>query len=178
MSIEHIEYVPEGSRITFELQGSLPIFRETYVSPQAGTIVLKGLFNQRAHIELKDGTRYRTLPARKDKTFPTDLSYHVVHLPDKSKVFTLRTPLNLPKGTVPRLRFVTSLDEQQYVFRQITAGRRGFELWDSLEMNKLVERETRPAKLVNDLNVLAPVPAVLIMLFPWFDSQTIMYRRQ
>ena len=39
-----LEYLPEDSRVTFELQGGLPVSREQYVSPQAGTIVLKGLF--------------------------------------------------------------------------------------------------------------------------------------
>jgi hypothetical protein len=177
MSAERIKYIPEETLITFELQGALPIFRETYHSPQVGTVTLKGFFNQSAHIELEDGTRYRTLGPRKDKLYPTDLTYPVVHLPDKSAACYMRTPLNLPKGTMPRLRFTTLLDEQQYVFKQISPGRRGFELWDGVEMNRLVERETYSAKLIPNLTVLVPVPTLLILLFPWLDSQTVLYRR-
>jgi len=178
MSTERIKYIPKETLITFELQGALPIFRETYHSPQVGTVILKGLLNQSAHIELEDGTRYRTLAPRKDKLYPTDLTYPVVHLPDKSAVFYMRTPLNLPKGTMPRLRFTTSLDEQQYVFKQISPGQRGFELWDGMEMNKLVEREASVAKFIPNLTVLVPVPALLILLFPWLDSQTVLYRQR
>ena len=178
MSTERIKYIPKETLITFELQGALPIFRETYHSPQVGTVILKGLLNQSAHIELEDGARYRTLSPRKDKLYPTDLTYPVVHLPDKSAVFYMRTPLNLPKGTIPRLRFTTSLDEQQYVFKQISPGQRGFELWDGMEMNKLVEREISSAKLIPNLTVLVPVPALLILLFPWLDSQTVLYRQR
>jgi hypothetical protein len=176
MSVERIEYIAAGTRVTFELQGSLPIFRETYRSPQAGTVVLKGLFNQSAHIELLDGTRYRTLAPRKDMLYPNDLTYPVVHLPDKSEMFNLRTPLRFPKGAVPKLRFSASLDDRQYVFKQISPGQRGFELWDGMEMNKLADRGSS-AKLIADLTLLVPVPAILILLVPWLDSQTIMYRQ-
>jgi hypothetical protein len=177
MSVESVRYIAEGTCVTFELCGTLPIFRETYHSPQAGTVVLKGLFNQSAHIELEGGARFRTLSPRKAPAYPTELSYPVVCMPDKRAICTLRTPLKLDKGSVPKLRFVTSLDDQPYVFRQITAGQRGFELWDGLEVNKLVERDTSPAKLIRDSNVLIPVPALLIMLLPWLDNQTIMYRQ-
>jgi hypothetical protein len=127
-------------------------------------------------MELDDGTQYRTLRVRKDSRYPTDITYPVVRLPEKAELCLLRTPLHYDKGSVPRLRFATELDGRGYIFKQITAGQRGFELWDQLEMNKLV---TRPAsaKLVRDLSILEPIPAVLALLFPWFDSQTIMYRR-
>jgi hypothetical protein len=45
-----------------------------------------------------------------------------------------------------------------------------------MEMNKLADRGSS-AKLVADLTLLVPVPAILIMLVPWLDSQTIMYRQ-
>ncbi len=175
MSTEQIEYLPENERITFELQGQLPILCEEYVSPQAGKVVLKGLFNQSAHIELLDGTRYRTLGAKKRDKLSNELDYPVVRLPDKVEVTRLRTPLRLQKGVVPQLRYSVALDGQQYVFKQISPGRRGFELWDGMEMERLVERG-KPA-LISDAVLLAPVPALLVMLFPWVDSQTIMYKQ-
>ena len=46
MSLERFAYLPEGTRVTFELRGALPILREEYRSLQAGTVVLKGFFNQ------------------------------------------------------------------------------------------------------------------------------------
>lgn len=174
MSVEGCEVLPQGLRVTFELQGSLPILREEYASPQVGRVILKGLFNQSAHIELLDGARYRTLSARRTKEFPNDLVYPVVHLPDRAEAMVLHTALRLPKGSVPKMRFTTTLDGEQYVYRQISAGRRGFELWDGMEMQKLVDR-VRESKLMPDLNILLPVPALLVALFPWLDSQTIMY---
>jgi hypothetical protein len=176
MSVERLEYLPQDTRVTFELQGSLPILREEYVSPQAGRVVLKGIFNQSAHIQLLDGSRYRTLSPRKIAKHPTDLVYPVVRLPDRVEVLQLRTPLRLEQGQVPRLRYITALADQGYVFRQISPGRRGFELWDSMEMEKLVNRESR-TKLMPDLVLLSSVPVLLVMLFPWLDSQTIMYRQ-
>jgi hypothetical protein len=176
MSTERIKYLDGGTQVSFELGGGLPIFREEYHSPQVGTVVLKGLFNQSAHIELLDGTRYRTLSVRKDNRYPTDIVYPVVHMPGKTELCLLRSPLHYEKGSVPRLRFTTEFDGQGYVFKQITAGQRGFELWDRLEMNKLVDRTASP-KLIRDLVIVEPVPAFFALLFPWFDSQTIMYRR-
>jgi hypothetical protein len=176
MSVERLECLPQDTRVTFELQGSLPILQEEYTSPQAGKIVLKGLFNQSARIQLLDGSRYRTLSPRKIAEYPTDLVYPVVHLPDKVEVLQLRTPLRLEQGKVPRLRYVTTLADRGYVFRQISPGQRGFELWDGMEMEKLVNRESH-TKLMPDLVLLSPVPVLLIMLFPWLDSQTIMYRQ-
>jgi hypothetical protein len=177
MSVERIVHIPEETRVTFELQGSLPIFRETYYAPQAGTVVLKGLINQRAHIELQDGSQYRTMPPRKAQDYPMDLSYPVVHLPDKTPVLTLRTPLKTSKDAQPSLRFRTALDEKQYIYKQVSPGRRGFELWDGMGMQKLVERETLAAKLIPDLITLVPVPALLVLLFPWLDSQTAVFRQ-
>jgi hypothetical protein len=168
------QQLPEDTLVTFELQGELPIFQERYVSPQAGTVVLRGFFNQSAHMELPDGTRYRTLSARKDEEHVNQLAYPIVRLPGRLQVCRLRTPLDLDKGQVPKLRFVTLLEDQYYVFRQITAGQRGFELWDSMEMSRLVQREPG-GSLVSNLRVLAPVPTFFLLLFPWLDSQTIPY---
>ncbi len=176
MSLERLRYVPENTRVRFELQTSVPIFREQYHSPELGTVLLVGLFNQKARLELLDGRRYRTLGPRKIDNYPNDLVYPVVHMPDKSKAFLLHSPLRFQKGSLPRMRFSTQLDGHDYVFRQISAGQRGFEMWDGMEMNKLVNREA-PTKLMPDLTVLVPVPAVLLLLFPWLDSQTIMYRQ-
>lgn len=176
MSLERLRYVPENTFVSFELQNSLPIFRERYYSPELGTVLLVGLFNQKARLELLDGRRYRTLGPRKIDNYPNDLVYPVVHMPDKSEAFLLHSPLRFQKGTLPRMRFSTQFDGHDYVYRQITAGQRGFELWDGMEMNKLVRREA-PTKLMPDLTVLTPVPAVLLLLFPWLDSQTIMYRQ-
>jgi hypothetical protein len=176
MSVEGVAFLAENTRVTFELQGGLPIFREEYASPQAGKVVLKGLFNQSAHLELLDGSRYRTRQPRKVEKFPTDLVYPLVRLPSKTEVLLLRTPLKLGQGSVPRLRFSTTLDGQRYVFRQVSPGRRGFELWDGLEVQKLVNRGAS-SKLVPDLMVLSSVPVLLVLLLPWLDSHTITYKR-
>jgi hypothetical protein len=44
-------------------------------------------------------------------------------------------------------------------------------------MQKLLERNTSPAKLVLDLTVLVSVPSLLVLLLPWLDSQTALYRQ-
>ena len=67
------------------------------------------------------------------------------------------------------------LDDRKYVFKQVGRGQRGFELWDGMEMEKLVDRPPS-AKLMPDLIVLAPVPAILVLLFPWLDGQALTYR--
>jgi hypothetical protein len=169
------EVLPEDTLVTFELQGALPIFRERYASPQAGTVLLKGLFNQSAHLEMKDGTRYRTLSPRRDEERLTEMAYPLVRLPERAEVCRLLTPIKLEQGRVPQLRFTTILDNQYYILKQIRAGQRGFELWDSLEMHRLIEREPG-GSLIAPLRVLAPVPTLLVLLFPWLDSQTVMYR--
>jgi hypothetical protein len=48
-------------------------------------------------------------------------------------------------------------------------------MWDSMEMQRLVEREPG-GSLIDPVRVLAPVPTVLVLLFPWLDSQTVVYR--
>jgi hypothetical protein len=170
MSIERLEYLASGTLVTFELEGKLPILREEYRSAQAGTVVLKGFFNPRAHIELLNGARYRTLRVRKDPRYPTEIVYPVVHLPDRTEILSLRTPLKY-EGTAPRMRYTTRVGDDGYVFQQINPARRGFELWDGVQMQKLVERGP-PTKLMPDLTILAPVPTLLVLLFPWLDNQT------
>ena len=171
MSIEHVEYLPSGTLVTFELQGKLPILREEYRSAQAGTVVLRGFFNPRAHIELLNGARYRTLSARKDPRYPTEIVYPLVHLPDRTEILSLRTPLKL-EGTALQLRYTTTVEDCRYVFRQINPARRGFELWDGMGMQKLVARGPS-SKFMPNLTILAPVPTLLVLLFPWLDNQTI-----
>ena len=169
------EYLAEDTLITFSLEGALPIFREQYVSPQAGKVVLRGLFNQSAHLELRDGTRYRTLPPRRDESRLTHIAYPLVRLPGRVEVCRVLTPINLKSGRVPQLRFSTTLDDQHYIYRQVSAGGRPFELWDSMEMNRLVQREPG-GSLISNLLVLAPVPTLLILLFPWLSNQAVAYR--
>jgi hypothetical protein len=166
----------EGTLVTFNLEGALPILQERYVSPQAGTIVLRGLFNQRALLEPPGGDRYRTLAPRRDKEQLNMLAYPVVRLPGKTEVFRILSPLHLEKGQVPQMRFTTFLDNQYYIFRQVSAGQRGYELWDSMEVERLVQVEPG-GSLVPNLRVNAPVPALLVLLFPWLLSQTILYRQ-
>jgi hypothetical protein len=172
-----LAYLEEDTRVIFELQGTLPIFRERYVSSQAGTVVLKGFFSQTAHMETLDGTRYRTLQPKRDRALPNQIVYPIVYLPHKDRAFRLLSPLkDTGSGPIPRLRFTTTLDDGQYVFRQARAGRREFELWDGMEMQKLVRREPGRA-LIADSTVLIPVPAVLVLLLPWLDNQTALHRR-
>jgi len=166
----------EGTLVTFNLEGALPILQERYVSPQAGTVVLRGFFNQRAFLEPIGGERYCTLAPRKDKEQFDKLAYPVVRLPGKMEVFRLLSPLRLDKGQMPRMRFTALLDDQYYVFKQVSAGQRGYELWDSMEMERLVRIEPG-GSLVPNLRILAPVPALLVLLFPWMANQTILYRR-
>jgi hypothetical protein len=170
------QYLPEGTRVSFRLQNALPLFREHYAASGAGEVILKGLFNQSAHLELLDGTRYRTLPPRKDERYAQQIAYPVVLLPGKTQVCRLLTPIDLEQGRTPQLRYTTVLDDQQYVFRQVSPGRRGFELWDGMEMQKLVRRE-KSMSLIADLTVLLPVPTLLVLLFPWLDNQTIVSRQ-
>jgi hypothetical protein len=173
----HPTYLEEETRVTFELQGTLPIFRERYVSPQAGTVVLKGFFSQTAHIETLDGTRYRMLQPKRDRTLPNQIVFPVVYLPHKESAFRLLSPLrDTGSGQIPRLRFTTTFGDGRYVFRQVRAGRREFELWDGMEMQRLVRREPSRA-LIADSTVLIPVPAVLVLLIPWLDNQTALHRR-
>jgi len=162
-------HLPQDTRVTFKLQNRLPIFREHYTSAQAGTVILKGFFHQTAHIELLDGSRFRLANPRRDDEYPDHLAYPLIRLPERTEVCRLRTPLRL-EGSTPRLRYTTVLENTRYVFRQISAGKRGFELWDSIEMTRLVER-IPGSVLLSELIIHAPVPAVLVLLFPWLDSQ-------
>ena len=166
----------EGTLVTFNLEGALPIFQERYVSPQAGTVVLRGFFNQRAILEPPGGARYRTLAPRKDKEQLNQLAYPVVRLPDKVEVCRLLSPLHLSKGQTPQMRFTTLLDDQYYIFKQVGAGQRGYELWDSMEIDRLVRVEPG-GSLVPNLRVYAPVPALLVLLFPWLANQAILYKQ-
>jgi hypothetical protein len=166
----------EGTLVTFDLEGALPIFEERYVSPQAGTVVLRGFFNQRAILEPPGGNRYRTLAPRKDKEQLNMLAYPVLRLPEKVEVCRLLSPLHLDKGQTPQMRFTTLLDNQYYIFKQVRAGERGYELWDSMEMDRLVRVEPG-GSLVSNLRVYAPVPALLVLLFPWLANQAILYRK-
>lgn len=165
----------EGTLVTFELEGALPLFQERYVSPQVGTVVLRGFFNQRAFLEPLGDARYRTLSPRKDKEQLNKLAYPVVRLPEKVEVFRLLTPLHLDKGKLPQLRFTTLLDDQYYIFKQVSAGARGYELWDSMEVERLVQVEPG-GSLVPNLRVNAPVPALLVLLFPWLANQAVLVR--
>ena len=103
------------------------------------------------------------------------IAYPLVRLPGKVEVCRLLTPIQLDKGH-PQLRFTTTLDDQHYIFRQVSLGQRGFELWDSMEMQRLVQREPGRA-LIADLRILAPIPVLLALLFPWLDSQSIPLKR-
>ena len=168
--------IAEGTLVQFNLEGALPIFQERYVSPQAGTVVLRGLFNQRAFLEPIGGERYRTLGPRKDKERLDKLAYPVVHLPDRTEVFRVLTPLHLDKEQTPQMRFTALLDDQYYVIKQVKAGDRGYEIWESMEMERIVQVEPG-GSLVPNLRVLYPVPALLVLLFPWLANQTILYKQ-
>jgi hypothetical protein len=165
----------EGTLVRFNLEGALPIFQERYVSPQVGTVVLRGFFNQRAILEPIGGERYRTLGPRKDKEQLNMLAYPVVRLPGKAEVMRLLSPLRFEKGSTPQMRFTTLLDNQYYIFKQVR-GQRGYELWDSMEMERLIRIEPG-GSLVPNLRLYAPVPALLVLLFPWLANQTILYKQ-
>lgn len=164
-----IQYLPENSRVTFELRGRFPILREQYVSPQAGTVVLKGFFNPSAHLLLLDGTRYRTLAARRDDQSRNQIAYPVVALPDRTEVCRLRTPLRDSAGGTSTFRYTITLDGASYVLRLAGADRRQVELWNSLETQKLAQRQAS-SSLIPDVVLSAPVPTLLVLLFPWFQN--------
>jgi hypothetical protein len=168
--VNSVHYLSENTKVHLKLEGTLPIFRERYVSPQAGTVELRGFWNPTAHLELLDGTRYRTLSPKRDEADFDQMAYPIVHSLDKSSVCRVRTPIVHRPGTDPRLRYKVTLYDQQYVYRQLRPGQRGFELWDALEVNRLVRRESART-LVPELFVLSPVPTLLVLLFPWLDHQ-------
>lgn len=171
-----IRYLEPDTVVTFKLENALPIFSERYISPEAGTVVLKGLLNQKAHIETLDGEKFRMLAAKKDKRYPNKILYPIVHLPDKEQVFHIASPLHIASapGGRSQLRYTVVLDDERYVFRRMARKRREFELWDGPELNRIVKREAS-AKLVADLTVLLPVPDLLILLFPWMDNQNMVH---
>jgi hypothetical protein len=170
-----VEYLSEGTVVTFELDGSLPIFREPYVSQHAGKVVLKGLIHQSAHLETKDGTRYRTLPARRDRDRLSEIAYPLIRLQDRVEVCRLLTPIEIDHNRSARLRYYTMLDNRRFIWRQISPGQRGADLWDGTETARLVERTTG-GSLIAPLRLLAPVPVLVVLLFPWLDNQMMTYR--
>ncbi len=165
-------YLDAGQTVTFELENAVPILRERYASPQAGVIELRGFFNPKAYMETLDGVRYRMLSAKHDKRYPGQIAYPVVRLPDKTELFRLLTPtvaLKEKRGPA-KLRFTTVFDDQAYIFKRSTRLGRAFEIWDGMEMHRVVQRERAP-KLILDSLVLIEAPALLVLLLPWFDSQ-------
>jgi hypothetical protein len=164
-----IQYLPENTRVTFELRGHFPLLREQYVSPQAGTVTLKGFLNPAAHLELLDGTRYRTLAAKRDEQYRDQMAYQVISLPDKTEMCRLRTLIRFPASGTARWRYTATLDGVTYVVRQAGSDRREIELWNGVETQKLVRRQTS-SSLIPDLDLLAPVPTLLVLLFPWFQN--------
>jgi hypothetical protein len=173
--MDAITYLEPDTTVTFELEGTLPIFSERYVSPQAGTVILKGFFNPKAHIETLDGARYRMLSPRRDKQYLNQIAYPIVHLPDKTEVFRCRTPVYSlsEKKAPPTLRYTVTLNNESYIFKRVARLGRVFELWDNMEMQCLVKREPRQ-KLIADSIVLSPVPVLLVLLLPWMDNQTLL----
>jgi hypothetical protein len=81
----------------------------------------------------------------------------------------LRTPIRSPARGTARWRYTTTLDGVSYVLRQAGSDRREIELWDGTETQKLVRRETG-SSLIPDLVLLAHIPTLLILLFPWFQN--------
>ncbi len=168
-----IRYLPENTAVHFDLEGSFPLFRERYVSAQAGIVTIKGIINQTARLEPTDDTSCRIAPPKRVDLRENQIAYPVIRLSDKTELFRLLTPARLDKGTVPQLRYRADLDGRQYVFRQVKSGRREFDLWDGSELHKVVEQD-KGRKVVGDLTVFISVPCLLVLLFPWLNNQTIM----
>ena len=171
-----IRYLPENTTVHFDLEGSFPLFRERYISAQAGIVTIKGIINQTALLEPTDGISCRIAPPKKDDLHENQIVYSAIRLSDKTEVFRLLTPARLDKGTVPQLRYRADLDGRQYVFRQVKSGRREFDLWDGSELHKVVEQD-KGRYVVGDLTVLISVPCLLVLLFPWLNNQTIMVQK-
>ena len=168
-------YLPENTTIHFELQGSLPLFRERYFSPQAGMVTIKGIINQTALLKPKGSQACRISSSAREDRDNRRIAYPIVSLTDRSELLRLLTPAQLEKGTVPQLRYGAVLDGRQYMFTQIQSGRREFDLWDGPERHKIVHQES--GYLVGDLKILTTVPTLLVLLFPWLNNQTIMVRK-
>ena len=168
-------YLSEFTNVHFELQGSLPLFRERYFSAQAGTVTIKGIINQTALLEPKGGGACRISSSKRDDRNDRRIAYPIISLTDKSELLRLLTPARFEKGAVPELRYGAALDGRQYMFKQAQSGRREFDLWDGPELRKFVHQES--GYLVGDLKILIAVPLLLVLLFPWLNNQTIMVRK-
>lgn len=167
----NLNYLEPDTTISFELQGTLPIFKETYVSP-AGKTVLKGLFVPKAYLETTDGITYRVLGARRDRERLNEIAYPLVRLPDKVEVLRLRTPtiaFEARNQARPPLRFTCRTEQDTYILKRTPRLGRAFEIWDGMEMHRVVQREPKPG-LVLDALVMERIPALLVLLLPWLDS--------
>jgi hypothetical protein len=168
-----LAYLEPEMTVSFFLENAVPILKEAYDVPGAGKRLLRGFFNPKAHIDLLDGTRYRILSPRQDKRYLNQIAYPLVHWPDKLEVCRLLTPVisRRNKSTLPELlRFTTALDGEGYIFKRSKRLGRAFEIWDGMEMDRIVQREL-VRKLVLDATVMASVPALLVLLLPWLDNQ-------
>ncbi len=163
-----------GTTVQFSLENSFPLLTERYAASDAGVVEIKGLFNQKAHLETLHGQKYRMRSPRRDPRYLNQLVYPIVQLPGQVEVFCLRTPMitRSEQRSMPLLRFVTLLDDESFVFKRTGQNRREFEVWDGMEIQRLVQRGATP-KLVADAMVLQDVPDVLVLLLPWLDSQSI-----
>lgn len=171
--MDQLVYLEPEMTVSFQLENAVPILKEQYDAPGAGRIVLKGFFNPRARIELTDGTRYRVLSPRKDKQYLNQIAYPLVRWPDKAELCRLLTPVVSKQGRNPApelLRFTARLAQEAYIFRRSKRLGRAFEIWDGMEMSRVVQRDLAH-KLVLDATVITPVPAVLVLLLPWLDNQ-------
>lgn len=168
-------YLEPEITVTFELEGAIPIFKETYVSAQAGKTVLKGLFSPRAHLETLDGVQYRMLSPRRDDARPNEVAYPLARLPEKTEILRLLTPsivFSDRNRQHPPLRFTCRFDSDVYILRRTPSLGRAFEIWDGMEMHRIVRREHK-SKLILDAVVMDRVPVLLVLLLPWLDNQTL-----
>ncbi|MBN1933143.1 MAG: hypothetical protein JW934_00685 [Anaerolineae bacterium] len=170
--MDHI-YLEPDTLVTFDLEGSLPIFKEAYASPQAGKTVLKGLFASQAHFETLDGAHYRLLSARRDTERLNEIAYPLAHLPEKTEVLRLLTPgiaYSERNQQRPPLRFTCRFGENTYIFKRTPRLGRAFEIWDGMEISRIIQREPK-SKLILDALVLERIPALFALLLPWLDNQ-------
>lgn len=168
-------YIEADTTVTFELQGAIPIFKETYVSAQAGKTVLKGLFSPKAYLETLDGAHYRVLSARRDSERLNEIAYPLVHLPEKTEILRLLTPgiaFSERNRQQPPLRFTCRFDSNAYIFKRTPRLGRAFEIWDGMEMHRIVQRDPQ-TKLIHDAVVMERVPALFVLLLPWLDNQAL-----
>jgi hypothetical protein len=173
VAMDQLEYLEPGTRVAFRLENAVPILKETYDAPGVGKMTLKGFFNPKAHIETQDGTRYRVLSPRNDPKYLNQIAYPVVHWPDKLEVCRLLTSIisrQEKKQSSKPLRFTTSLNDEAYVLKRSTRLGRAFEIWDGMEMQRVIQRELQQ-KLILDATVMVAVPALFVLLLPWLDNQ-------